>query len=229
MQLAFLNRHFCEARAKEFAHHGFARRLKTLARCIENVFTLIPPDQAEPPENAARYDAEINIQASVFNTFAAADNLARIWIVEKGVTQNGRPIQDTWVGLRSNNRAVRDSMSQEFRDYLAGLDPWFNEINNFRHALAHGIPLYIPPFVIKHDNEETYRDLEDSKLRALVSGDLAEHDRLNTEQKKLEVFVPCMQHSFYEDTRPLVFHPQLLANFSTIEQIGYKILEELDR
>jgi hypothetical protein len=72
----YIRHNFNEERAKEFAHHGFVRRLNTLARCIENVFNLIPPERTEPVDQEKRRDAEINIQASVFNVFAAADNIA---------------------------------------------------------------------------------------------------------------------------------------------------------
>jgi hypothetical protein len=37
-----------------------------------------------------------------------------------------------------------------------------------------------------------------------------------------------MQYSFGEGARPLVSHPQLLANFNTIEELGRKFLDALD-
>jgi|SRR5208337_2350506 len=129
-------------------------------------------------------------------------------VLERGVTQaDGKPLPDTWVGLRSVNRAVRDSIPQAFRDYLIGLEPWFDRLDNFRHALAHRIPLYIPPYVVKKDDVEAYEALERDKITALFSGHLAEHKRLDAEQKKLIVFMPWMQHSFHEGADPLVFHP----------------------
>jgi len=118
----------------------------------------------------------------------------------------------------------------QFQDYLAGKDDeWFDVLDDYRHTLAHRIPLYIPPFVVMMDDEAAYTALGERKLKALVSGDVPEHERLATEQKALETFRPWMQHSFHEEARPLVIHPQLLANFNTIEEMGRKLLEELDR
>lgn len=231
LQERFLRRDFGESRAKEFAHHGFVRRLKILARCIENVFALIPPEQVEPADSQVRSDAEINIQASVFNVFAAADNLAWIWVIEKAVRQDdGSELPDTWIGLRRTNRRVRASLPQGLRDYVTGLDEWFDMVDNYRHALAHRIPLYIPPYNVDPANETAYRALDAAKNEALfVRGNIDEHDRLQAAQKEMEFFRPWMLHSIGEGARPLVFHPQLLANFNTIEEMGRTFMDELDR
>ncbi len=229
LQARYLNRVFRHDRAKEFAHHGYVRRLKTLARCIENVFTLIPPERTEPVDREVRSDAEINIQTSVFNVFAAADNLAWIWVTERAVTQNdGSELPDTWVGLRRTNRAVRGSLPQELREYVAGMDDWFDMVDNYRHALAHRIPLYIPPYNVDPVNEAAYQALEAAKNAALFGGNLQEHERLSAAQQQMEFFRPWMLHSIGEGARPLVFHPQLLANFNTIEEMGRKVLDHLD-
>lgn len=229
LQRLYLNRTFRDSRAREFAHHGFLRRLETLARSVKRVFELIPPEQREPPSDDARKDAEIFIQASMLSTFAAADNLAWIWVTERNVTQaDGSPMPERWVGLRRANVVVRDSMPADLRAYLANLDGWFDELEGYRNGLAHRIPLYIPPFVVIAGNEERYRDLEERKTRALYRGELDVYERLSVEQRELQVFKAWMMHSFYEEAKPLVFHPQLLANFNTIEEMGRKILEHLD-
>ena len=230
LQARFLQRAYRHDRAKEFAHHGFLRRLKILARHIENVFALIPPEQVEPPSREALSDAEINIQASVFNVFAAADNLAWLWVVEKQVKRpDGTDLPEAWVGLRRGNRAVRQALPEALRHYIAGLDDWFDMVDNYRHALSHRIPLCIPPYNVDPANEAAYQALEASKNTALFGrGNLEEHDRLRAAQKEMEFFRPWMLHSIGEKARPLVFHPQLLANFNTIEETGRKMLDHLD-
>lgn len=229
LQQRYLTHAFAQERAREFAHHGFARRLKTLARCIENVFDLIPIEQVAPVDSRTRNDAEINIQASVFNVFAAADNLAWIWVLERGVRQaNGADLPDTWVGLRQGNRAVREALPADLRNSVQQFDQWFDMVDNYRHALAHRIPLYIPPFGVDSANERAYQQLEVSKHEALARGDRAEHDRMRAEQAALEFFRPWMIHSLGEGARPLVFHPQLLANFNTVEELGRLLINALD-
>lgn len=177
-----------------------------------------------------RNDAQIYIQASIFNTFGAAENLAWIWVIEKAITkEDGSALPNYLVGLRKSNKVVRKSLPQAFQDYLAGMDEWFDALDDFRHPLAHRIPLYIPPFIVTTDNEAAYSALEDHKARASVLGDLEDYNRVDAEQGSLEEFRPWMQHSFIEESKRMVFHPQLLANFNTIEEMGRKLLEALDR
>ncbi len=227
---AYLKRRYIVARAREHAQHGFSRRLKTLVRCIDKTFEILPPDRVDLPTSEELSDANINLQAFVFNVFGSIDNLAWIWVAEKNLTKDdGSPIPNEWVGLRKMNKLVRDSFSPEFQEYLNGLDEWFDYQENFRHAVAHRIPLYVPRYVITDDTEAAYRNFEDRKTDALNRGALEDYDRLSAEQDALGVFRPVMTHSFEEDAKSVVFHSQLLADFNTIEELGRKMLEELDR
>ncbi len=227
---AYLSHNYSNARAREHAQHGFSRRLKTLVRCIENIFEILPPDRTDPPTSEELSDAGINLQAFVFNVFGCVDNLAWIWVYEKYLKKDdGSPIPNEWVGLRKKNRLVRKSFSPEFLGYLDGLDEWFDHHDDFRHALAHRIPLYVPPYVVTPDKEAAHQELENRKTAALYRTDLEDYDRLSVEQDALGVFRPFMTHSIEEGARRVVFHAQLLADFNTIEELGRKMLEELDR
>ena len=227
---AYLKRSYNDARAREHAQHGFSRRLKTLVRCIDNTFEILPPDRVDLPTSEELSDANINLQAFVFNVFGSVDNLAWIWVAEKKLTKDdGSPIPHEWVGLRKKNKLIRNSFSAEFQEHLKGLDKWFDHQENFRHALAHRIPLYVPPYVITEDKKAAYRDFEDRITVALNPGALEDYDRLSAEQDALGVFRPVMTHSFEEQAKPVDFHPQLLDDFNTIEELGRKMLEELNR
>lgn len=226
----YIYRRYNDPRAQEHAHHGFSRRLKTLVRCIDNTFEILPPDRVDPLTIEEQYDANINLHAFVFNVFGCVDNLAWIWVAEKNVTkEDGSPIPNEWVGLRKKNKLVCNSFSREFQDYLNGLNAWFDYQENFRHALAHRIPLYIPPYRITDDKEAAYRDFEGRMTDAFNRSNFEEYDRLSAEQDALGEFMPVMTHSFQEGAKLVVVHPQLLADFNTIEELGRKMLEELDR
>ena len=56
-----------------------------------------------------------------------------------------------------------------------------------------------------------------------------EYNRLSAEQSKLLVFQPLIAHSTIETRVPFVFHPQLIADFLTIEALGERMLQELRR
>jgi hypothetical protein len=74
--LTFGHRQFSSEQGAEYARHGYLRRTGTLKRCIENVFTLIPPNETEIPSRNILFDAQINIQAFFANVYGSIDNLA---------------------------------------------------------------------------------------------------------------------------------------------------------
>ena len=214
-------------RAREFARQGFPRRLKVMVRCITNVFDEIPPERSEIPSRDVLTDATINIQSFVFNVFGAVDNLAWVWTAENGQKRgDGTPIPNGHIGLGPENTAVRGTLSHELQDYLKTLDPWFRDLADLRHALAHRIPLYIPPYVIQTKDEAAYRDLEAKMGEAAKTGDVKEYDRLSVEQLRLGRFRPWVQHSFEENAKPVVFHAQMLADFNTVDELAHKMLSE---
>jgi hypothetical protein len=226
---AYLRHAFRSERGREHAHHGFLRRLKTLSRCLDNVYRILPPDRLEPPTSEERYDASISIQAFVLNCFGCFDNLAWIWVNETNLKkEDGESLPNTWVGLGEKNTAIRKSLPKGLQEYLAKLDAeWFKNLESFRHALAHRIPLYIPPSLLIGDKAKEYTDLENRMQEAMRAGDFAEYDRLQAEQDKLETFAPLMTHSYEEGARTIVFHAQLLADFNTVIEVGEKLLGAL--
>src|SRR4051794_27542583 len=70
-------------RGREYASHGFARRVSTLRRALLNVYKIIPPGTVRIPSRDKLYDAQINIQACVGNVYGCIDNLAWVWVYEK--------------------------------------------------------------------------------------------------------------------------------------------------
>ena len=226
----FLARPYGNQQALEYAHHGFSRRLTTLVRCIENTFRILPPDFVGLPSREQLLDAAINVQAFTFNVFGSLDNLAWIWVSERGVTKkDGLPLPPTWVGLGKANMFVRQSFSSDFQEYLRQLDPWFHHLEDFRHALAHRIPLYIPPYVVPKANEAAYRQHQVSVDVALSTRNFTEYDFLSDEQDALSVFRPWVTHSVMGDTTPVMLHAQLLVDFATVEAVAPRVLTELDR
>lgn len=221
---------FNNPKSAEFAQQGFLRRVQILKRCIENVYSFLPPDNIGLPTKDVRLDTEINIHASVLSVFACLDNLAWTWVIEKNITDKaGAPLRQTRVGLRAKNTIVRSSFPAELQSYLKGLDEWLIYLENFRHALAHRIPLYIPPYIVSSKDEEAYRVLEIKRQTALAQLETEDYERLTAEQDRLKFFKPWMQYSFIEGSKPVVFHPQLLADFNTIHELSLKVLVELDR
>lgn len=104
----YLVRGYKDARAEEHAQHGFSRRLGTLIRAVDLLFDLLPPELDAIPERDTVVDATIAIQSFMLNTFGCLDNLAWIFVYEKGVTKpDGAALDPQSVSLGS--KAVRAS------------------------------------------------------------------------------------------------------------------------
>jgi hypothetical protein len=227
---SYVSRRFNSERSREFALYGFCRRLGTLVRAIDQVFELLPPEREAIPDRDEVMDATIAIHAFVFNTFGCLDNLAWVWVCEKEVrNRDGTELSVKHVGLGRGNRQVRESLPQEFRDYLDTRQDWFDHQKAIRDSLVHRIPLYIPPYAVPAAAEEEYKRLEQASLEALVRREPGEYDRLQEEQKALAFFRPWLAHSPLERPGTMLFHPQLIADYRTVDEFGRMLLEQLDR
>jgi hypothetical protein len=226
---AYVYRTYWCDKAKEYAIHGVSRRMKIIIRCVDNTFLALPPEVATLPLTDDLADAVINIQSFVFNIFGAIDNLAWIWVSEKGLLEkNETPLRPRSVGLGKKNMVVRGSLSVRFQEYLNELDSWFENLENFRHALAHRIPLYIPPYTVANGNMAAYEQIQGLMNEAMKNLNFEEYDRLEREQKALASFAPVITHSFEERSNPIYFHYQMLADFNTVEKIGNMMLENIN-
>jgi hypothetical protein len=226
----FMGHQFRNEQATEFALQGFSRRLSTLVRCIENTLCTIPPDLDGIPTLDQTHDVAIQVQAFIFNVFGCLDNFAWVWVLEQNVTKpDGASLPPEWVGLRTQNKVVRDSLGQELRQYLEGMSDWFTYLEDYRHALAHRIPLYVPPFSVNPNNADRYRELERSIFALIVQRKNAEAQAQELERDSLRFFQPWIMHSWMGEARPIQFHTQMLTDFKTIEAIGARLLDELAR
>ncbi len=218
------------AGAREHADHELSRRLSTMVRCVDRVFEVLPPDRVDIPERDETVDATINIQSFIMNAFGCCENLAWIWVLERGVVQaNGAALPHTKVGLSETHRLVRQSFSPAFRGYLDSRQAWFAHLKDFRDALAHRVPLYIPPYTVSPEEVEQYQALGATAHAALLQGDLELEERALADQMALACFQPIMTHSLAAGAKVVVFHPQLLADFNTIDELARQFLVELDR
>lgn len=63
---------------------------------------------------------------------------------------------------------------------------------------------------------------------AIRQGGYERYDQLRLDQKKFGRFRPWMTHSQTEKSPTAVFHWQLLQDYATIDELGRKMLDELD-
>ena len=225
----YLQKNFTDPRAREFVRHGLCRRLILMTRCIQRVFEVLPPDHQEVRDPDVIHDVTVQLQAFVFNTYGCLDNLAHIWVLEKNVTDKSeRRLRPAKVGLGRQNSEVWKSLPDEFTAYMSEISDWYKNVENFRHALAHRIPFYIPPGYLSGKGAAEYKNLQVSLNVALQRRNYDEVERLEDQQAALLSFYPVATHSFGEESKVLLFHRQMLSDFYTVRDIASKLLPHFD-
>jgi hypothetical protein len=226
---AVLIREYKNIRSKEYAIHGFSRRLHTLQHCLDRTFSCVPP-QAESPTRSELQDATAFIQAFVLNVYGAIDNLAHIWCFEAGVKDKiGRELDPKFIGLTPKNKIIRSSLPSPFKEKMNERDTWFKYLINYRHALAHRIPLYIIPRILNNEDGKQYENIEKLKFAAATARDWITYNDLDAKQDRVGTFAPYILHSLEEDAAPMRFHPQMVCDMATVVEIGEELLFELDK
>lgn len=215
--------------ATEYARHGFARRLASLHHAVDRLFEFLPPDFEGIPSKGQLADANACIQNALVHVYGCLDNIAWLWVKEAGIKKaNGAALPASHIGLRPSNIEVVSSLSENFQSELSVLIEWFDYVDDYRHALAHRIPLYIPPYSVRDADATVYHEhgtAAGAALTALDWGAMEEHEAA---QEALKIFQPHIFHSLSTTKKSITFHPQLLADFATVEKIGRLMLGEIE-
>lgn len=149
------------------------------------------------------------------------DDIAWIWNYECNLN-----LQKNKIGLTPEHKELRKTFSNEFQACLKTHDRWIKKyLKDYRDTLAHRIPLYIPPFTLTQEEAKHYQELEKQKWK---STDPASLSIIDEQQSLLGRFMPLMRHSFSESPEgEIFFHPQVLADWSTIIELADKFFIEL--
>ena len=215
-----------DTRVQEYMLHGAARRVGILKRSVENVFTLFPPSIKNPIPLNVRFDVQINLHAFVINLYGVFDNWAWAFVRRHNL--------ETAVGSRKNvglfNNTTARYLPPVLKDYLASAitTEWYEKyLKNYRDALAHRIPLYVPPAEFTGNDTERYSKLELEKIECIKSMKWKRLDEVWLEQEAIGT--PCFSfiHSYSEDdlSRPVLIHPQLLSDSGAVAEFGTLFLK----
>jgi hypothetical protein len=219
-------RKFKSDRGRAYAFEGLVRRLDTMIRAIDYVFSALPPEKEDIPDTDDTVAATILIQSFIINVQGCLDNLAWIWVYETNHKDKfGRDLDRHKVGLGEGYWLLRKSFSKPFRKYLKSRRKWFRHVTEFRDSLAHRIPLYVLPFIVSGHNVREYDRLQ---REAFAATDYKSYLELKAKQEKLGAYRPWMTHSPTEGAPVAVFHKHMLQDFLTIDECANKLLEEID-
>jgi len=245
-----LNRFHADGVAREYINQGFLRRLTTMARCIEQIFSICPPDTCKLADPSVAIDIGIFLQSFYIHLYGAFENLARVSVEMSGAElSEGEKRTASFLSKRLSKK-VKVTLPPPLLDYHSAdkMSSWREHLNDFRHTLAHRIPLYIPPSSVRPEDEELYKELEIQKGKLLresaewvfgrskspenVFRDIEKVDDFHqkiaeVEQKQtdLEFFIPVATHSYTEGGIPIGFHGQIIANWNTILEFLCHFLE----
>lgn len=187
-----LNAVLTEERAQEYLVEGFGRRLKTITRCIANIFMIFPPSRTKLLNEDELADCCINLHALFVNVSGSLDNLA--WVVKY---EKDLPLERKEVGLFY--KKTQKYLAPNFKKLLKKMKSWHDgHLKDYRDALAHRIPLYVPPY------------MQDLNTGEKFVGAAFKHS-----------------FSDEEANDAIHLHAQILANFTTIEAIFQSFSEDL--
>ena len=217
-----------ERRAIEFSVHGVSRRLDLICQCASDIFSAIPVSEATIPSRAQRKKAELALHGLFLHIYGCIDNLAWVLVLEKQLKQeNGKPLPHQQVGLGEKCKRVRSILSDETNSLLDEYKTWFTHLENYRHSLAHRIPLYILPYCVDQKNVDEYRGAQNEYWQCVRSGNHVGADLADKKMQTLGHFMPFYVHSYEERAPTMWIHQQTAVDVLTLVSICDALKSEL--
>lgn len=194
--------------SREFMSHGVARRLRVIARCAQNIFSIFPPSRRETLDRDSLEDVNINLHAFVLHVNALQDNLAWAYVIEHGVVLKNRHAVSLF------KEELKRQLPMRIQEFLnqESMTSWQKEYStDFRDALAHRIPLYVPPAQLTKADQQRAAELNDEFYRLVRAHDFVGVARVQDEQNALGTACPQFAHSLRTSAH-LVLHPQVICD-----------------
>lgn len=214
------------ARARRFLLNGVARRIRMLRHCLTRVFEKFPPDRRTKVEQEDLWDVTVCLQAFVMHVAGILDNWAWALVEEQGV---GTAIRREAIGLFKPT--TQRHLARPVVEYLNSqpILRWNADYQkNYRDALAHRIPLYIPPFELTDVEAQRHQEIDAEIGRRVRAHEFDNLEALYSEQDALGRPSFRFVHSFgeHDSDPPMLLHPQMLADAATIADICELLVRE---
>lgn len=207
--------------AREYMLHGAGRRVMALLRSVKNIFSLFPPSQEHPLKHEDFSDVQINLHAFLINLYGVWGNWAWAFVYRHGFKSEMGSHHN--IGLF--NKKTQKFLPAVLSNYLKSdlLISWQRKyLTNYRDALAHRIPPYVPPAYFTEEEGERYNKLQRQGFDCIGANDLEALDRVEREQAGIGR--PCFGflHSFSpeEKSRSLALHAQLISDSMLVVEFG---------
>ena len=209
-------------RAKEYMTNGVLRRLFILYRCIENIFRLFPANRAEKLTDEERYDLEINLHCFLINIYGISENLGLSMAFVNGLIGEGVSERSKRNEIGLFNSKFRKIVNPILRKYLdeSKIADWYNEYaKSYRDALTHRIPPYVPPSGLNNEEQKEFAALNDRLSNLSKNAYSEKYSQIIDKMYNLDKASPFYTHSFSEKAKLVYLHPQIIADFRTVEEL----------
>ena len=210
-----------ESSAREHMIRGAGRRLGVLVHSTENIFSLFPLTTTKPLDRDAVADIQVYLHAFLMNLYGVFENWGWAFVLRHDLEASvgGR------MGIGLFNRKTQKFLPPALRDYLTqGPVPEWHEkyLKNYRDALAHRIPPYVPPSEVTPEEGKRFNELEAERVDCLRNHDFERLDRVDAEQAEIGRPSWTFMHAFseVEPPRPLLLHGQLLTDSMGVVECG---------
>lgn len=224
LRISSASSQFRSDKADEFYKHGFLRRLGLINRCINRVYEIQKPQSTSLLDKNELHDLIMSLQCHTLNVYGALDNLAWIWVYEKDLRkEDGTELDRKQVSLFSP--LLRNSFPEEISKCIDKAKDWFNMVKNFRDALSHRIPFYVPPSELNPEEQKRYRSLEKERDDKIKAGNFEGAVNVFANCRKLGRSSRLMTHSFNEGAEKIIFHAQIIADWNTLLEIEGKMMK----
>lgn len=206
---------------KEFLLSGLGRRLKILRYSLLTIFRLFPPEATRPIASDDLEGVQVAHHAFVMNLYGTFENWAWAFVSRHGLL--GAIGDRKKIGLFL--RSTQQFLPVPLKAYLASetMIRWHTDyLKNYRDALAHRIPLYIPPAAYTHEEGARYMKLDREECEHIVAQRWDDLERARQEKDALGSAYPVFLHSLSDEEglRPILLHPQIISDAKTILEFG---------
>lgn len=215
-----------DQRAREYLHRGVGRRLNVIHLAISRIFELFPPSRRKPLPKAKLNEVQVYLHAFVANLSGIFDCWAWAFVLRYSLLpQVGGP-RDVGMFLRTTQRFLPTPLetyltTEPIKSWQTGY------LKSFRDALAHRIPLYIPPSAYTAADARRFNELEVQKGQFLRAGNSSEAERVMDEQEQLGTAALVFMQELTSDpsAKPVLLHPQVNSDAATVVEFGNKFYD----
>jgi hypothetical protein len=208
-------------KARQHMTHGVGRRLGAMRRSVGKIFFLFPPSQTQPLPRDTIEDIQIYLQAFIINLYGVFDNWAWAFVYRHALLAQ--------IGDRMRVSLFKDSTRQflpvPLKAYLSSdtISAWHaNYLKGYRDALAHRIPIYLPPATWTDAVRVKYIELENEKIMCIKGKEWERLEEVWAEQEIVGKACPIVMHEYSDEVsaRPVFLHPQLVNDSAAVVEFG---------